>query len=185
MANLIRTSAAAGQLPADIGGMTLTELTDLQITSLQPFAGATPALSAALEAAHGLGFPAPGKTTGKGDLRAIWTGQDQAFLVGVQPDAALFDHAALTDQSDAWCVMHLDGARSRDALARLTPVNLSGTAFKRGQTARSMIGHMSAIMTRLGPNRFEVMVFRSMAKTAVHELTEAMTAVAARARLNA
>jgi len=183
VADLITTSAAAGHLPLEIGGMTLTEQTGLRITSVQPFAGAIDAVSSALDAAHGLRFPAPGKSTAKGDYRAIWTGQDQAFLIGPRPDPALSTHAAMTDQSDAWCVIQLDGAGSQDVLARMVPVNLSATAFKRGHTARTPLGHMPSILTRLGPNRFEVMVFRSMASTAVHELAGAMTSVAARAAL--
>jgi len=39
---------------------------------------------------------------------------------------------------------------------------------------------MNMSLTRTGTETVEIMVFRSMAQTAVHELTQAMTGVAAR-----
>jgi sarcosine oxidase subunit gamma len=43
---------------------------------------------------------------------------------------------------------------------------------------------MQAILTRTGPDAFEVMVFRSMARTAWAELTEALEVLAARAKVS-
>lgn len=104
-------------------------------------------------------------------------------MVGKALDATLARHAALTDQSDGWAVFSLQGQGVEDVLARLTPLDLNRGVFKRGHAARSLLGHMSAIFLRTGENAFQIMVFRSMARTAVHELEVAMKAVAARAAL--
>jgi len=101
-------------------------------------------------------------------------------VVGKAVDASVARHAALTDQSDAWAVFSLQGHGVEDVLARLTPLDLNRAVFKRGHAARSLLGHMSAVILRTGENTFEIMVFRSMARTAVHELETAMRAVAAR-----
>jgi sarcosine oxidase subunit gamma len=49
--------------------------------------------------------------------------------------------------------------------------------------ARSALNHMNAVILRTGDYSFEVMVFRSMARTAWHELESTAAMVAARAGL--
>ena len=96
------------------------------------------------------------------------------------PEASLAEHAALTDQSDAWLVVRLEGAGARDVLARLTPVDLRDSAFKRGHTARTELAHMMASLTRVGPQAYQVLVFRGFSQTLAHDLKSAMEGVAAR-----
>jgi sarcosine oxidase subunit gamma len=43
-----------------------------------------------------------------------------------------------------------------------------------------MLKHMNVGLARTGPDRFEIIAFRSMAKTLVHDLETAMKDVAAR-----
>ncbi|MBF9058950.1 sarcosine oxidase subunit gamma [Rhodobacterales bacterium HKCCSP123] len=183
MAELIAKSPARGLTPVEAGGVTLTEAPMGPIWAVMPYRGKGAALSAALEAAHGLGFPAPGLLAETGDARIAWSGLDQAFLMGVMPDRALAAHAALTDQSDAWTHLVLEGAAVRDVLARWMPVELSPSACPPGSARRSLVGHMTALVLHPGGDRFEILVFRSMAATAIHELTRSMRAVAARREL--
>lgn len=167
MANLIAKSAAYGLLPQTIGAMTLTERTP-QITSVAPFKGQQKAVAAVLG-----GWPAPNRA--KGSL--LWSGRGQAFVIGDCADVAGL--AATTDQTDAWAALTLEGADLEQVLARLTPLDTG--AMKRGHTARSLLGHMNALYHRTSGTAMDVYVFRSMAKTAVHDITHAMTSVAARA----
>ena len=125
-------------------------------------------------------MPAPNRSTGGAKLRAIWVGPDQAFFVGEQLSCELGGLASVTDQSDAWAVVRLEGAHAVDVLTRLTPIALRSSVFKRGHTAKTDLMHMMASITKTGDAAFEVMVFRSMAKTLVHDLTTAMTSVSAR-----
>lgn len=180
-ADLTAQSPCAGLLPKTIAGCRLEESIPGCITSLMPYDGQTAALSKALGAAHGMAFPKPNRATGKAGARCLWTGRGQAFLMGPRPDAGLAEFAALTDQSDAWAVVTLDGDAAETVLARLTPLDLRRSRFRRGHTARTLLGHMTGSLTRTGDMAFQIMVFRSMAQTLVHELDTAMSSVAARA----
>lgn len=180
MAELGPKTPAAGLLPIDIGTLSLTEEDLGVVTSVAPFRGAEADLDTALGTAHDLRFPAPNRSTGRAGTRLIWFSHRHALLIGPAPDPSLSAYAALTDQSDAWTVVRLEGAGAEDVLARLVPVDLRRAAFKRGHTLRSDLMHMSASITRVGDMAFQIMVFRSMAKTLVHELKTAMEAVTAR-----
>jgi len=180
VAELVAKSPCEGLLPLEIGAVQVTEEDPGVMTSILPYKGQGTALSAALKAAHGMAFPAPNRATGKAGARAIWFGLDQALLMGPEPDASLAEHAALSDQSDAWAVVRLEGAGAEDVLARLVPVDLRGAVFKRGHTVRSQVAHMAGSVTRVGDRAFLILVFRSMAATLVHDLKTAMEAVAAR-----
>ena len=185
MVDLIAKSPAQGLLPLEIGGVGLTEIVPEAITSVMPYDGQEAAASELLKSVCGMALPKPGRSTGRGGARAVWTGAGQAMVLGPPVDAGLGRFAALSDQSDAWAVLRLEGAGGEDVLARLTPLDLNPGLFKRGHAARSLLGHINAVIVRAGTEAFEIMVFRSMAKTAVHELQEAMKSVAARAVLEA
>lgn len=179
MVELTAKTPCDGLLPLKIGAAELTEVEGGALTSLSPM-GDVAALGAALEKAHGPGWPAPLRATGKAGARCIWFGRDAALLMGPVPDPALAEHAAVVDQSDAWAVVELKGAGAVDVLARLVPVDLREGQFKRGHSLRTQIYHMSASITKTGADTFLILVFRSMASTLVHDIKTAMEAVAAR-----
>ena len=181
MVKLIAKTACADLLPCTIGTVTLTETIAGPMTLVAPFAGQQAAVSQALTAALGVGFPAPNRVLGR-DVRMLWCGVGQAVLIGADcPDLV---GAACIDHSDAWAVVQVEGIDAAAVLARLTPIDLRRGVFKRGHTARTLIGHMTGGITRLGNHAFEVMVMRSMAATLVHELTQAAENIAARATLS-
>lgn len=180
MVDLIAISPCEGVLPLNIGATTLSEEPATILTSIAVFKGKGKALTSALKTAHGMAVPAPNRATGKTGARAIWFGHDMILLQGPQPDPQLAKHAALTDQSDAWAVVRIEGAGARDVLARLTPVDLRDKVFKHGHTARTELAHMMASITRTGVQSWQIMVFRGFAETLVHDLRRAMESVAAR-----
>jgi heterotetrameric sarcosine oxidase gamma subunit len=168
VAKLNAKTSAEGLLPLTEGKMMLTEAKVREIWSIAPYPG------------QDAGIPSPNRASGKEGARMIWAGRDQALWIGTNaPDQTLAEIAALTDQSDALTVVRLDGEGANDALSRLTPLDLRESQFKRGHTARTLVGHMAAQITRTTKG-FEIMVFRSMAGTLVHELHVAMRSVAAR-----
>ena len=178
MPSLIEKTACDDLLPVMEGGLTLSEADPAPITSVAPFAGQERAAGSALKAL-GLGWPKPGQAvTGQGGT-CLWSGQGQALLIGPEPEG-LVGIAALTDQSDAWARLELSGPHAADVLARLVPLDLRERAFPVGAVARSGLNHMMMVLHRTGSESFEVLVFRSMAATAVHELRHAMVAHAAR-----
>lgn len=167
-------------LPKKVGDLVLTEVDLGPMTLLAPYADGADALTAAVKEAHGLTWPEPGRAASADGLWLVWFGRDAALLTGAVPAEGLSGHAALADQSDGWACVDLSGPGAEHVLARLVPIDLRQQVFGRGQTARTLIGHMMASITRTGAQSFMILVFRSMAGTLVHELTEAMESVHAR-----
>lgn len=160
------------------GTCTLTPVDLGPITSVALFPGQEKAANKALKPL-GLSFPAPNTLSQKGDALLAWTGRDQAFLIGVEaPDFGTT--AAVTDQSGGWSALRLTGVRSADVLMRHVPLDLRLHAFPLGRAVRAPLGHMSAIVLRETEDAFLVLTFRSMARTAWHEVETAMRSVAAR-----
>ncbi|MEP4197658.1 MAG: sarcosine oxidase subunit gamma [Aliishimia sp.] len=176
---LVAKSPCAGMLPMRIGKLVLSEDAMCPLTLLMPYDGADAALSTALEKAHGVSLPAANESSSQGDVSAIWFGRGQVLLRGVPADDALSATAALSDQSDAWTSVVLQGVGAEIVLSRLVPVDLRIATFPIGQTARTLVGHMNGSVTRISADSFRVMVFRSMAQSLVHEFKDAMETVAA------
>lgn len=164
MAELTARSPAEGFQPQTIGQCTLTEEWPDAITALSALT-------------DGTDLPPPGETATRGEATLLWSGRRQAMAIG-PVDAP--DGTVACDQTDAWCVMWLEGPDAADVLARLTPLDLNAAILKPGHTARSLLGHMNALFHRIGPDTFRIMIFRSMAASAVHEIERAMKGVAAR-----
>lgn len=180
MVELIATSPLDGMDALTIGSVTLREVDLGAMTSIAPFKGAMQAASEAMQTAHGVPFPKAGRIERSGEVRAIWVGRDAAMLVGAKPGDTLRKHAALTDQSDAWAAVTLSGAAAEEVLARLVPLDLRLQHFGEACAARSLLGHMNAVIARSAPDTFFLLVFRSMAGTLLHDLKSAMESVASR-----
>lgn len=178
--SLAALSPCAGLLPLTIGALSLSEVEPGHLTAIAPFKGKADALAAAFGAAHGLDWPAPNRTTGGDDARAVWFGHAHVLLIGPAPDPSLGAHASLTDVSDGWATVLLQGAGATDVLARISPIDLRPAVFQPGHTARTELLHMQAAITRLADDAFLIMGFRSMARTMVHDLKIAMEGVEAR-----
>jgi len=179
VANLIANSPFGELLPLQVGRCDLSELVVGPITSISVQKGQEKAVSAQLKKTHGLGFPAANRATAKGDTRCIWVGPGQALLLGKAPKA--IKGATRTDQSDGWAVMRLEGSDAEAALARLVPVDRA-SVFKTGHAAKTLLFHMPLSVIRSSTTAFDLMVFRSMAQSAVHDLSQAMKSVAALSR---
>lgn len=180
MPELIAKSALAGTAPFTRAGTTLAEVSVDSITSVAPYPGRAKKVTTALKPL-GLTFPDPNTQSAKGAARMLWAGRDLAFLIGADAPEVLSEHAALTDQTDGWAMLALTGPAAVDALMRLVPLDLRDAAFPVGRTTRAPLNHMQMQITRTAPDAFELMVFRSMARTAWHELAEVLEMLAARA----
>lgn len=177
MVKLVAKSPCAGLLPISHGGVTLRELTPERITSVAPFKGKDKVVSTALAKAVGAGLSEIGRIVTGVSGRVLWTQQGQYFVL----DAKLPKlKAAVTDQSDAWACVALEGNGAGEVLARLCPLNFG--AMDEGDVARSTIGHMSAIIIRRSDG-YDLMVFRAFAKALVHDVETIMRSVAAQSKL--
>ena len=83
------------------------------------------------------------------------------------------------DHTDGWAVVDVKGAHARTVLDRITPLDLRDASLPVGATARVELQHMQGAITRLDTEQYELMVFRSMAATLVHDLKTAMESVEA------
>jgi sarcosine oxidase subunit gamma len=179
VASLIAKSATAELLPISWGGLNLSEYPIDRITAIAPYNGREKAVGAALRKI-GLDWPAPNQGLSAKGGTCLWSGRQQAFLLHAKP-IGLESIAALTDVSDGWVALTLEGANAAEALARLVPVDLGPGNFAQGVVARTALGHMMVLIHRVGLQSFTLLVFRSMVVTAVHEIEVAMRAMAARA----
>lgn len=177
MPELIAKSALEGRAPLVIAQTTLAEVDPGAVTSIQPFPGQEEAVAKAL-APLGFAFPAPNSFATNGAAMLAWTGRDQAFLIGADCPPM---PAARTDQTGGWASLSLSGPMAVDALARYVPIDLRLAAFPVGSAVRTPLYHMSMVLMRLSDHEFRIMVFRSMARTAWHEIEVALKTLAARA----
>lgn len=167
-------------LDITLGDTRIAALDPGRVTSVAPYPGHDVDVPLS---ALGLRFPAPGEIHASGGARIVWAGRQLAFLTGAEPPAALSEAAALTDQSDGWVWLYVTGPSACDTLARLCPLDLRPSAFPAGTAAKSLIGHMQALILRSSDTGFELAVFASMADTLRHEIEAAARAVAARQTL--
>lgn len=181
MAELIATGALDGlhdaASPFEAAGCTLDALTLGPVAAVMPFPGAAAEADAALRGA-GLALPEPGRiVAGPEGALIAWAGRETAFVIGTPPPAVA--GAAVIDLTDGWVGLSLAGAGAVEVLARLVPIDLRPAAFPEGCAARTLLGHVQVlILHRAG--RFEILLMRSFARTAWHEIAAAMRAVAAR-----
>jgi heterotetrameric sarcosine oxidase gamma subunit len=180
VAELLATAPLGFVKPIEMAGTRLAQMDWAQITSIAPYPGRVGDASARL-APLGLGFPSANTFQVNGGARIAWAGRDQAFLIGADcPDMG--GAAAVTDQSDAWARFSLVGPAAVDVLARYVPIDLRARALPVGASIRSQLYHMPLCLMRLDVDAFEVMIFRSMARTCWHELELALRTLAARAQ---
>lgn len=177
MPELIAKSALEGRSLA-LGSVTLVEVDVGPITSVAAYPGETKAVAKGLKTL-GLAMPGPNSFVERKGARIVWTGREQAFLTGVVCPA--LEGASVTDQSDGWTVLALSGAVAVDVLSRLVPMDLRLAACPVGTVLRTQLNHMNVVLLRVGDHAFEIMVFRSMARTAWHELETTIHMVSARA----
>jgi sarcosine oxidase gamma subunit len=162
---LFAKTALQGQKPLTQAGVTLSEEVLGAITSVACFPGKRDLVAAQLG-----GFPTPNRREGN----LLWTGPEQAFLLGAAPD--LTGLAATTDQTGGWAALRLVGAVD-PVLARLFPID--PRTLTEGACLRTPLGHMNAVLTRDGQGVL-ILVFRSMARTAWDEIAHVMAMLQAR-----
>jgi heterotetrameric sarcosine oxidase gamma subunit len=180
---LTPSEALIGQ-PIEIGQAVLICDQPASILSVAPFKGQGMAVSDALKAVVKLTLPTVGTVVSRKDFRVMWAGQGQWFVVGAFDvdwlSKALRNNAAVTDQSDAWVALTITGGDAGEVMSRLCALDLS--QLDKGQTARAEFAHMLSNITPI-KDGYEVMVMRSFAKTAVHDIQTVMTKLAAQRAL--
>jgi len=108
-------------------------------------------------------------------------GPGQWFVIGDAPLAAadisrkaalLASKASIADQSHGRVRIGISGASVEAVLAKGTAVDLDQASFAIGHSAMTLIGHISALITRTGADSFELMVLRGFAESLWDELVQ-------------
>jgi methylglutamate dehydrogenase subunit D len=175
---VIETSPFAG-LPAAVGsgsGVLATERNGLGIARIVARRGQDARLAELLRASFGVGPPTGPRRASRGDVGIAGIGP-QTWLAtrdGAGNDFAewlrrlLADCASVSDQSDAHAILRLTGRRVRDALAKLTPLDIHPRRFQVNDVAQTICGYVNVMLWRLEDGArsdpvFEIWVGRSFA----------------------
>ena len=149
-----------------------------------------PQASEARDAAErGLGAPLPaiGRTASsdfRGGSTLVGLQTDQWLVLTPEGDApaaivreAVGQAPAVTDQSDAWTGLVLEGPRASVALERTCRLDLHPEAFAPGHAARTAMEHMAVILVRESIERFALFTPRSSEASFAHAMTVSVRAV--------
>lgn len=157
----------------------LSEAAPGTILSLAVANGRERAFAAALKKAHGMKLPQPGRMEeGAGGSRLAWLQPGLYFLFsdasGPWPkrDAVemLDGNGYVTDQTDSWAAIRIEGDGAIAALERVCQLDLDGKAFPPGAAARTVMEHIGTLILRETHNRFLLLAPRSFAGSFWHML---------------
>jgi sarcosine oxidase subunit gamma len=172
--------ARAGRHGARAGapGLVLQERDGLRIVSLAARRGQAGALADAVRARWGVDLPVTPRFVEGAGVAFVWSGAAQWLAIAEAGDleaalrAAAGSLASITAQGDGRVVLRLSGPKVRDVLAAVVPIDLHPSAFRPGDTAMTLAGHI-AVQIRLLDDGFELMAFRGYAGTLFHTVLEA------------
>ncbi|MEM6826269.1 MAG: sarcosine oxidase subunit gamma [Pseudomonadota bacterium] len=159
-----------------LGANQIRERTDLALVSIAVPLGGEETLAAALSSGWGLALPSPTVSTINEEICALRLTPDQIMLAFPDPAAdadktvgrVLAGTGYTSLQTDAWVILEISGPDTRGALERLCPIDIHETAFPTNAAARTTMEHMSAILIRLGMDRFMLMSASSSARSFLH-----------------
>ncbi|MBF9033499.1 sarcosine oxidase subunit gamma [Rhodobacterales bacterium HKCCE2091] len=169
MTDLTPTTAFGVSAPRDErhGALTLSERTDIALATLALRAGTEPPTA----------LPEPGEATDA----AVWLAPGQWMLMA--PGEAETDFAArvaatapgcsVTEQTDGWVIVDIDGPAAAIETLRERLVNLPPSALAPGRGTRTVLHHVGIIAIRPAPDRLTIMAMRSYAGSLWHALATA------------
>lgn len=158
-------------------GVTLCERFGLSICEATAWRGQGSKLRAAIRTVSGLQLKvAPGSGVAKEDMCAFDIGPDKYLVSGTRAGFVahlierLKDNGTVTDLSHGRTVIRIDGPKSRWVLAKLFAIDFADEALPLGQGVATAHHDILAQIQRVGPDAFDVYVFRSFARSFWHLL---------------
>jgi len=175
--------AVQGRFGADRGapGVMLAVRHPLSIVTIIARKGKTEALSAAIAQHYGAACPAPGRSAQGNGVTLHWCGPEQWYAVAEgRSEGALYRDlasrlqslASCSDQSHGRVILGISGPKARNVLAKGTPVDLHPSAFAPGQCATTQMAHVGVHLAQVGPDEFELSLFRGFSESFWEWLTE-------------
>lgn len=164
-----------GGYQKDFDSVSISEVTNRAIVSIAIPLGGEVALAEAFSKAYGAEIPKLGYSTTADLENSKFLGMQQDLMFYVfdceQPNALksikdkLGGCGHLTDQSDSWVMLMVSGLKSREALARICPVNLHPDIFSEDRVVRTLMEHLGVVIFRDGPDSFVLLAPRSSAES--------------------
>jgi heterotetrameric sarcosine oxidase gamma subunit len=156
-------------------GVTIALQTDLALATVMARKGRNDALLQRVHDAFGLELPVPPRHSAAGPLAFVWAGPghwlacskgEEGRVLETRLRTHLSEFAAVCGQSDGRAVIRVAGARARDALAKGVPIDLHPRAFKPGDAAVTVVGHIGVHFWQIdAAPSYEFCVFRSFASS--------------------
>lgn len=156
----------------------ITEASWGSLLSLAVAQGKAAAFGKAVRSGWGMRLPEPGRFVYSADRasRLIWTQPDQFFLMGENRDQWPERHARetlgntgyVTDQSDSWAALSIEGKGAVAALERICPLDLHASRFPAGSAARTVMEHVGIMILREAEDRFMLLAMRSYGRNLLH-----------------
>ena len=122
----------------------------------------------------GVAFPKHGGLASEGDKGLAWMSPDEVLVMVSHAEAAEAvaaieaalkdEHFLAVDVSDARAVFSVQGAFSREVIAKLAPADLHPDRFKEGMMRRTRLGQVAAAFWMGDEETFHVICFRSVAE---------------------
>lgn len=142
-------------------------------TCLNLRAEATPEIRAIVAERIGCGLPLhPSASTRKRGMTALWLGPDEWLIAGDSAAGEIMARlddgfrgrfVAVTDVSDAYCVIGLAGKAAEKVLSKGCSLDLHPEVFEVGYVARTLCAKAGVILHRTRKTGFEIYVRRSYA----------------------
>lgn len=176
MAFKLEAAPLLGGVEKELAGCVLKERDDLVLVSLAvPREGMDP-FSLAMVSGFGLELPSPTRSVEKDGFRLMQSTADSYLMIFAHPtpDAAdavkekLGDTAYYTEQTDGWIRLELSGARAREALERLCPLDLHDSAFPVGSNGRTSMEHMGTFIIRTDEESWLLLSLSSSGESFLH-----------------
>lgn len=164
------------------GGVVATERDGLGIAHVTARNARTAALGQLIQERFRIALPDGPRRLCSGEVAVAGIGPDSwlvtcenggnAFAAGLRESFAR--HAAVVDLSDAYVVLRLTGARLREALAKLLPIDLHARSFRAGDVAQTVAAHMAVVLWRLEDSRGEAAIELAAGRSFAHSLYRAI-----------
>ena len=112
---------------------------------------------------------------------AQWAGPDQYFVIAdAYGEGALYRElkagldgiASVSDQSHGRVIIRVSGPKSRNVLAKGTPVDLHPDHFPVGTSALTQMAHVGVHLTRIAGDTYDLSVFRGFSESFWEWITE-------------
>ena len=166
------------------GDTRLIELSDTAIYSISLALDSEPALKS-IKASLVSEWPDTGSSTTSADgvYRLLGLQQDQLFVLMQAPPESdgqsaklpdLDQCAYITDQSDSWASLYIEGPSAVRALERICPIDLHSSMFGIGQVTRTVMEHLAVIILCETDNRYLLLSPTSSADSFLHSLEKSL-----------